>query len=82
MGQSLKRAARTKTRILQRLHRALFKESQLAPIAVRVESELGSAVRSNAALSFAGHSRWRCSPRAGRLCLTASAFVSAFGDYA
>ena len=38
--QSLKRAARTKTRILQRVHRALFKEGRLAPIAALVEGEL------------------------------------------
>lgn len=38
--QSLKRTARAKTRILQRVHRALFKEGRLAPIAALVEGEL------------------------------------------
>lgn len=35
-----KRAAATKTRMLQRVHRALFKTKRLAPIAALVEGEL------------------------------------------
>jgi predicted transcriptional regulator len=38
--QSAKRSAATKTRILQRVHRALFKNERLEPIAALVEGEL------------------------------------------
>jgi predicted transcriptional regulator len=37
---SAKRSAATKTRILQRVHRALFKSERLEPIAALVEGEL------------------------------------------
>jgi predicted transcriptional regulator len=40
---SAKRATQTKTRILQRMHRALFNTERLKPIAALVEGELNRA---------------------------------------